>query len=257
MEKKEKTRKQLLEEIDRLKSKIADQEKSGIKRKETDEIDRQKSEELDLTIALHDALNRSDSFMKIMQLLSRKIKKMFTCTGVTLYILSKNREYLVMQNLSLPQTTVNQVEKLIRMKIPTISIPLKKGSLYQKILQEGKPQLINDSKTIQKLMSEFTENQIFKKLVPKIYSILNIHAVINIPIKSNIKTFGLLDISRKEPFTKFDLKRIDTISKLEIFRDISERKQVEKDWNMQKKKLHDILEGTNAGTWNWNVQTCE
>ncbi len=65
----------------------------------------------------------------------------------------------------------------------------------------------------------------------------------------NEKTYDLIDTP---------LKNVDgSISKLEIFRDISERKQMEKNWNMQKKKFHDILEGTNAGTWNWNIQTGE
>lgn len=39
------------------------------------------------------------------------------------------------------------------------------------------------------------------------------------------------------------------------YHDISERKIVEKSLLNQKKTLADIIEGTNAGTWDWNVQT--
>ncbi|GAF76051.1 unnamed protein product, partial [marine sediment metagenome] len=106
-----------------------------------------------------------------------------------------------------------------------ISIPLKAGSLYWKILQEGKPQFINDPKTIQGLMAEFTENKILKKLVPKIYSIMDTRSVINVPLVSKGEAIGLLDASRKEPFTEFDLKRFETISRQ--LTDIIERKQAE------------------------------
>jgi PAS domain S-box-containing protein len=42
-----------------------------------------------------------------------------------------------------------------------------------------------------------------------------------------------------------------------IDRDISERKKAEKELAIQKQRLTDILRGTNAGTWTWNVQTGE
>ncbi|MBU1170247.1 MAG: PAS domain S-box protein, partial [Proteobacteria bacterium] len=40
-------------------------------------------------------------------------------------------------------------------------------------------------------------------------------------------------------------------------RDISERKKAEKELKIQKDRLEYILEGTNVGTWEWNVQTGE
>lgn len=42
-----------------------------------------------------------------------------------------------------------------------------------------------------------------------------------------------------------------------IILDITERKQFDKELTHQKQKLADILEGTNAGTWNWNIITGE
>lgn len=42
-----------------------------------------------------------------------------------------------------------------------------------------------------------------------------------------------------------------------IFTDITERKQANTTLTIQKQKLADILEGTNAGTWNWNIVTGE
>ena len=194
-------------------------------RKRAEEETRQKTEDLILINALNDAVNRGDSLLVLFQLLARETKRIFSCHGATAYLLSGDREYLVMQILTLTPAIISRVEKLIEMRIPVISIPLKTGSLYRKALQEGKPQLINDPKTIQGLMAELTENKIMKKLVPKIYSILDTRSVINVPLVSKGEAIGLLDVSRKEPFTEFDLKRFETISGQ--FTSIIERKQAE------------------------------
>ena len=182
------------------------------KRKQAEEKTRQKTEDLALVNALNNAVNRDDSLLEILQLLARETKRIFSCYGATVYLLSEDREHLVMQTLTLPSVIISRVEKLTGIRIPAISIPIKARSLYRKVLQDSKPQLINDPKTIQGLMAEFTENKILKKLIPKIYSILDTRSLINIPLVSKDEAIGLLDISRKEPFTEFDLKRVEAIS---------------------------------------------
>ena len=49
----------------------------------------------------------------------------------------------------------------------------------------------------------------------------------------------------------------DPIKLVGIFRDITERKQADDALSSERNRIAGILEGTNAGTWNWNVQTGE
>ncbi len=49
----------------------------------------------------------------------------------------------------------------------------------------------------------------------------------------------------------------DPVGMLGISTDISERIKVEEELRSQKERLSSILEGTNVGTWEWNVQTGE
>ena len=182
------------------------------KNQQAEEEIRRNTEDLTLINTLNGAANRGDSLLEILQLLARETKRIFSCHGETVYLLSEDRKYLVLQIFTRPPAMIRRVEKLIGMKIPAISIPVKAGSLYQKALQEGKPQLINDPKAIQGLMAEFTENKILKKLIPKIYSILDNRSVICIPLVSKGKALGLLEVSRKEPFTEVDLRRLSDIS---------------------------------------------
>ena len=212
-------------------------------RKQAEEETRQKTEDLALINALNDSVNRGDNLPEIIQLLARETKRIFSCHGATAYLLSEDREYLIMQNFTRPPAMISRVEKLIGRRIPVISIPLKAGSLYRKALQEGKPQLINDPKTIQRLMAEFTENKILKKFVPKIYPILGTRSVINVPLISKDEAIGLLDVSRKEPFTELDLKRFKSISGQ--LTSIIERKQAEKNLKENEEKFHDLFENSN------------
>ncbi|MFQ6079806.1 MAG: MEDS domain-containing protein, partial [Thermodesulfobacteriota bacterium] len=185
---------------------------NALERRRAGEEIRQNSEDLTLIITLNNAVNRGDSLQEVIQVLARETKRIFSSHGATVYLLSEDRKHLVMQNLTLTPAMVNRIEKLIGMKMPAIRVPLKAGSLYLKALQEGKPQLINDPRTIQRLIAEFTESKMLKKLVPKIFPILNISSVINVPLVSESEAIGLLDISSNRHFTESDLHRLETLS---------------------------------------------
>lgn len=171
-----------------------------------------RTEDLALINSLNYAANRGDSLQEIITLLSREVKKTFSCNGATIYLLSEDKERLEMTNFGYSQRMVNQIEKLIGMKIPAARVRVKEDSLYFRALQSGEPQLINDVDTIQGLMAEFTENEMLKKLVPKVYKFLGIHSVISIPLVANGEAIGLMDASRNEPFGELDLKRFKVIS---------------------------------------------
>ena len=222
-------------------------------RKKAEEETHRKTEDLALINALNDAVNRGDNLLEILQLLARETKRIFSCHGETVYLLSEDREYLVMKIFTRPPAMISRVEKLIGIRIPAISIPLKTGSLYQKTLQEKKPQLINDPKAIQGLMAEFTENKMLKKLIPKIYSILNTPSVINIPLISKGEALGLLEVSRKEPFTEFDLKRFKAIS--EQLTSIIEHKLAEKALKESRQLLNVTEKISKTGGWEYDIQS--
>jgi signal transduction histidine kinase/ActR/RegA family two-component response regulator len=61
-------------------------------------------------------------------------------------------------------------------------------------------------------MAECTENKIFKKFIPKIYKILEIHSVITIPLVSSDDLIGLMELSRSDHFKESDTHRLEIIS---------------------------------------------
>ena len=212
MKEQDKTKDQLIDELVELRQRITELERLETERKRAEKEIQQRTGDLTLINSLNTAINRGDSLQEIINLLAKETKRIFSSGGVTAYLLSEDKKYLVVQNLTLPPTTMNQIEKLIGMKIPAVRIPLKEGSLYLKATQAGKPQLINDPETIQGLMAECTDNKVVKRLVPSIYRVLGIRSVMNVPLVSEGEAIGLLDVSRNEPFAESDLKRFETIS---------------------------------------------
>ena len=212
---------------------------------ELEEERRQRTEDLAMIGLLNDDANQGDSLQEIIQLLSREMERLFSCYGVTVYLLSENEDYLVMQNLNFPQTIVNAVEKIIGKSIPTVKIHLGEGSLYRKTLQEGKPHLVNDPEVIRRLMAECTENDMLKKLVPKISSVLGIGSVINVPLVSEGEVLGLMDISRKEPFKEQDLRRFEIFTGTVTA--IMKRRQTEEALRQSEELYHSLVEFSDTG----------
>ncbi|MCK4777392.1 MAG: PAS domain S-box protein, partial [Actinomycetia bacterium] len=213
------------------------------KRKRDEEKIQLKTEDLSLINSLNTAINRGNSLNKIIQLLTEETKKIFSSKGATIYLLSKDGKHLVMQNIVLTKSVVKGIEKIISMKIPEIKIPLRKGSFYFKSLQKGRSRLINNSKTIQGMMAEFSESQTYKKLIPKIYKIIGISSVINVPLVADNEVIGLLDIYRDKPFTELDLQRFEAISG-QITAAIK-RKMIEEELRESEEQYHILFNRSN------------
>jgi len=197
------------------------------KRKESEEMIRQKSDDLELINTISEAANREGSFSDLVKVLIEGVKRNFECNGATVYILSDNKDYLQLQNLDIGSTLIKKIEGIINKKInmSLVKIPLKDRGVYTKLLRSGKPQLVNNPQMIQELMMEFTENEKLKKLIPAIFKLMKINSVINIPLISDGKAIGILDVAGEELFSESAIKRIEIIAN--HFISIIVRKQAE------------------------------
>ncbi|MBF8296595.1 MAG: sensor protein, partial [Bacteroidetes bacterium] len=200
---------------------------------------KRKTEDLFLLDSLNAAANRGDSIQSIIQLLVKESKSIFSCQGATIYLLSEDKKYLIMQNLPLPPASIEWIEKLIGTKIPPIRIALKEDSLYRRVWLEGKPMLTNDPEIIQAMMSEFTESEVLKKLVPVIFSFLEVRSVITAPIIAGDGLIGIIDISRKVPFAESDSTRMQAIA--EEVSAILQRKRAEETLKESEDRYRDLV----------------
>jgi len=216
-------------------------------RKRADEEILQKSSDINLINIINEAANQGKDFGQIFQLVSKETQKLFGGNVQIVYLLSEDRQYLVMQNINLPPRMAHGIEKLIGAKISGVKIKLKPGGNYSEILNKGKTILTNDANVMVNMARECTEDKTLQKFVLPIIKTLGVNSVISVPLKSDSEPIGLLDIGRHEPFTESDMKRIETIAGQLV--SIIKRKQTEKQLEESEDNLKTYLENAPDGVY--------
>ena len=199
----------------------ATSERDITKRKQPENEILEMTQSLTLVNSVNEAINRGESLENIFDLVSKKTRELFSSSGAHIHLLGDDRQQLLMQGWGYPPSIKKMVEKLIGRNIPELSIPLTSESIYTKILEAGEPVLYNDVPTIEKLVKEYIINvaqpgtrryQVISKLIPKIVQIMGLQSIIVIPLIGETNKLGILDVSRKEPFTNTDLERLHNIA---------------------------------------------
>ncbi|MBK9925120.1 MAG: PAS domain S-box protein [Anaerolineales bacterium] len=181
----------------------------------------EKNDDLAVINIINDAVIKGDDLETIMNLFAEETKRLFSCSGCSLYTLNHNETSVIMQYSLLYPDISKKIEHLLGQTIPLVQIPLREGGVFHKVLKEQTGMILNDSKVIMDWMDEFVETDYIhpmvkgsiRKLIPQIYKILNITSVMAIPLVANGKTMGILSVSSPILFTKNELKRIENIGK--------------------------------------------
>ena len=180
----------------------------------------QRMEDLALINALNDAVNRGESLEAILILLAKGIRHIFDSITATVYLLSEDGKYLVMQKYIPRLTLEKKIEKLIKIPIPQITLPLQAAKLFQDVLRTGKPMLINSVEGIHQYIATFIEDvhipkrsrPWLRKLIPQIQQIIGAQSVVIAPLLSKEGPIGQMDFACREPFTEENLKRVEVIA---------------------------------------------
>ena len=201
-------------EVTNLRRKIAELKQETTSLEILSQQLKNKSEDYALVSLINDAVNSGTNLTDIFNLVTKETKKLFFSDGATIYLLSKDKHHLVLQKNPHLSRLTRKISGIFEEKIPLqLEITLGKGSLYKKILATKRPKILNDAKSIRKLMSEFTESRLLRKLVPKIHKLLKKRSVMIAPLIFKGKAVGLMDISRDRPFKHPDIERFEAIAR--------------------------------------------
>ncbi|GAB4123326.1 MAG: hypothetical protein Fur005_37170 [Roseiflexaceae bacterium] len=156
----------------------------------------------------------------VVETLSREARRIFGARDCTLYLLSPDGQYLIMQHLTLDQAMLRRIEQIIGITIPRIRIPIRAGSFVAQLLNTPAGTITTDPREIQQWISEFADTsylpgilrRAIRALIPQIYQLLNIRSTIAVPLISNGQTVGMIDMSSSQIFTPHDLQRVHAIS---------------------------------------------
>ena len=236
---------------------IKDKVKNGPVESEELEVDKKvdikelfdRIEDLKVISRINYAVNMGGSLKDIISMFTGLTKKNFSSNGATVYLLSSDNKFLVMQNYTTPRNLLRKIESLIGIKIKEVKFPVVKNGFYYTALERKRPLILNKPADIKKSILEFVESvkprseiiyKSIKKLVPAIYQIIGIDSVMIVPLVSDGRTIGIIDIGGRRPYKEGDLDRMMTLSR-EITA-VIKRKLVEDELNHTNKELNILLE---------------
>lgn len=212
-------------------------------RKKAEESVRKNTEDLTLIQKLNDLVNRGDSLQKCITMINEETKKVFPGNGAAVYLIDPKNEYLELQSFQLASNIISEIENKIGIKVPKAKIKLTPNSMYQKMLTGKKPQYFEGREQVIALMQEFTENPLYKKLIPSLYKQLGIYSVIGIPLIVQNESVGLLEFSSGVAFNHEDLARFEFIAVQ--LGSVIRRKQAEEALKDSEEKFRQIVEKSN------------
>jgi len=171
----------------------------------------QQYDDLKLINALNSAVIHRESLNNVLSLLSKEIIRIYNCCEVAVYLLNKDETQLEMQGNTLHPKIVSSVEKVLRIKLPSVKIIKSTKSTYFKTLSSNKPAILTNDKQIIQLIEEFTDSNVLRKLIPGIYKVLKINSVIIFPLSFGNTALGIMDISRDKPFSTEEFQRLQQV----------------------------------------------
>ncbi|HEU0291761.1 MAG TPA: PAS domain S-box protein [Anaerolineales bacterium] len=178
-----------------------------------------RNEDLGLINAINELIVRGGNLEAIVNLLAMEMKRIFSSQSCSIYILSPDERSLSLQQFVLPSGLTRKIERMIGSTIPMVQIPIREGGLFQKVLQSRRGTITSNPKEIQNWFAEFAATSFLpplargaiRKLIPQIYRLLNINSTVLVPLISNERIVGLLNVSGSGLFTAGDLKRMEYI----------------------------------------------
>ncbi|OYT53603.1 MAG: hypothetical protein B6U72_05240 [Candidatus Altiarchaeales archaeon ex4484_2] len=212
---------------------------------------RQQTEDISLINSLNITANQGGRTTKILHILAEETRKMFSCFGAMIYLLSNDKKKLILSREHIHKDIDRELMKVVGRNAGTktrreVMIPLKKGGFYDRIMMDGKPELINDSGKIQLFLGELMGNRMPENHILTIYKTLGIKSMIMVPLySSGGECIGLMEVSRRKPFNKSDLRRLSFIA--ENLTTILNRKLAEESLKASRASLHNIVEKSADG----------
>jgi PAS domain S-box-containing protein len=181
-------------------------------RKKVENEIREMSEDLSLLAGINSLANTGTDIGTISRELSEEIKRIYNCDGAAILLMDRTSQSLVLQNSPFNKQQTDKIESLLGQKLTGIRIKLSSEFMRNEIFMTGKTRLVSSRDEIHQVVLDYTENLLPHKHIPELVKLLRIQSIILIPLTSENKPVGLIEISSKNIFGQNSLKRLSGLS---------------------------------------------
>ncbi|RMF01757.1 MAG: PAS domain S-box protein, partial [Chloroflexi bacterium] len=208
---------------------------------------RQQNNDLALINQLNNACNQGESMGRVFEILGNQLKQILPCQNTAIFLTSPDNQYLVARHLVLGDDLLDKLKTLIGRNLPPIQARLKEGGIYRQALEYGAPRILNDPDVLRDMMYEFVDDPWLRTFIPQAFKFFRHRSILQIPLIAQGKPIGLVDASRREPFTEAELRRVELISTQLTL--ILERQQIETQLRASEARLRAAVDNLPFEFW--------
>lgn len=190
-----------------------------IHKKDSDEL-QWRNTDLQLIKVINEAANTSDNLISVIDLISKQLSGIFNSHLVSFFLADDDRQELKMFGNTLNEDIVSKVEKLTGKPIPPIVFNLNAENPFTEIGQNKRGMLSVGKNDITNRISGYLKGtpwpvpvqKLVRKLIPLIVNIFGYKSLVAVPMISNGRIVGYLELGSKDTMTERDLARIQSIA---------------------------------------------
>ncbi len=180
-------------------------------RKKAEEEALEKTHDLELLKTLNEAAVNNDSFHQFGDMLTTRLRDVFANRSVNMYMVSPDQNFLTLENLLLESHYLQMILNIVG-EIPPVRIPLINGSFYQRILIDRQIRTLSGKDEILEMIYEHTSDKALRKLIPLLFSTLNLKYITCIPLYDNEVAIGAIQMAHHEPLSDKEKTRLQSLT---------------------------------------------
>lgn len=188
-------------------------------RKQAETLLNQRLEDLAFVNTLNDAVNHGDDITQITDLLTAQTKEIFGSKFAAVLLVQPETQTLVLQPYNLQQENIKNIENLLGRPIPQIEIPIGGNDHFSQVMKSDRGIIFTGTKAIQPWLADFINTRflpaqvrpLIRKLIPAFVKLLNVSAVISIPLKAGDEVLGLIEFITEDKFDDSAINRLQNV----------------------------------------------
>lgn len=191
--------------------------------------------QLSLLQEINNALNSTMDLEEILKILVRGINSVFGYDAPSVYLLSDDREYLLVKEFDINSKLLNKIMKLVGFSLEDYRIPLFEGSLLRQVIEEKKPLVTND---VPRLLRDYTREENLRRLAGALHRLGNVEWVTVLPLIAGVESVGMLVFGSRKKVEQEDIDALSgflnqtalAIAKARLYEELKEANQMKSEF---------------------------
>lgn len=147
------------------------------------------NKQLQLLQEMSNALNSTMDLGELLRILVKGIRSVFGYYTPSVYLLSDDREYLLVKEFDINSKLLDGITKLVGFSPEKYKIPLFEGSLLKKVIDTGEPLITDD---IPRFLKDYTEKESLRRLADALYLLGKVDWVAALPLMAADEPVGMV-----------------------------------------------------------------